>query len=114
MRTARTTARSGVPILSIDTGGLLSWSSACAVWPDSGRIELWAIAGPGQTVKLTESDGLFIGPSEVPPVASILKRVADFPEPPSLVVGDPHRFAELHGVGEPSRYSVRVAWRTFL
>ena len=87
--------RSGVPILSIDTGGLLSWSSACAVWPDSGRIELWAIAGPGQTVKLTETDGLFIGPSEVPPVASILKRVADFPEPPSLVVGDPHRFAEL-------------------
>ena len=41
--------REGVPILSIDTGGLLSWSSACAVWPDSGRIELWAIAGPSSS-----------------------------------------------------------------
>ena len=87
--------REGVPILSVDTGGLLSWSSACAVWPESGRIELWAIAGPGSSAKLTETDGLFVGPSEVPPVYVILARVADFPESPSLVVGDPHRFAEL-------------------
>ena len=87
--------REGAPILSVDTGGLKSWSSACAIWADSGRIELWAIAGPGQTVKLTEDDGLFIGPSEVPPVAAILARVAAFPEPPSMVCGDPHRFAEL-------------------
>ena len=48
-----------------------------------------------QTVMLTEADGLFIGPSEVPPVAAILARVAAFPEPPSMVCGDPHRFAEL-------------------
>ena len=87
--------REGVPILSIDTGGLLSWSSGCAIWPDSNRIELWAIAGPGSSVTLTEADGLFVGPLEVPPVEAILSRVADFPEPPSLVVGDPHRFAEL-------------------
>ena len=87
--------RSGAPILSIDTGGFLSLSSGCAIWPESGRIELWAIAGPGGSVTLTESDGLFIGPSEVPPVATILSRVADFPEPPSMVCGDPHRFAEL-------------------
>ena len=86
--------REGVPILSVDTGGLLSWSSACAIWP-SGRIELWAISGPGSTATLTESDGLFVGRAEVPPVEAILSRVADFPEPPSLVVGDPHRFAEL-------------------
>ena len=44
---------------------------------------------------LTEADGLFVGPSEVPPVESILARVEDFPEPPSLVCGDPHRYAEL-------------------
>ena len=87
--------REGAPILSTDTGGLLSLSSGCAIWPDSGRIELWAIAGPGESAMLTEKDGLFIGPSEVPPVSAILSRVADFPEPPSLVVGDPHRFAEL-------------------
>ena len=87
--------REGAPILSIDTGGLLSWSSGCAIWPDTGRIELWAIAGPGSSVGLTEADGLFVGPSEVPPVEAILSRVADFPEPPSLVVGDPHRFVEL-------------------
>ena len=87
--------REGAPILSIDTGGFLSLSSGCAIWPDSGRIELWAIAGPGASVMLTEADGLFVGPSEVPPVESILKRVEDFPEPPSLVCGDPHRYAEL-------------------
>ena len=87
--------REGAPILSIDTGGLLSWSAACAIWPESGRVELWAIAGPGSSVMLTEADGLFVGPSEVPPVEAILLRVADFPEPPSLVVGDPHRFTEL-------------------
>ena len=87
--------REGAPILSIDTGGFLSWSSGCAIWPESGRIELWAITGPGSSVMLTESDGLFVGPSEVPPVERILARVADFPEPPSLVVGDPHRFTEL-------------------
>ena len=87
--------REGAPILSLDCGGLLSWSSGCAIWPDTGRIELWAIAGPGSSVGLTEADGLFVGPSEVPPVAAILSRVADFPEPPSLVVGDPHRFTEL-------------------
>ena len=88
-------ARVGAPVLSIDTGGLLSMSAACAIWPDSGRIELWAIAGPGASVTLTEADGLFVGPAEVPPVGAILARVAGFPEPPSLVVGDPHRFAEL-------------------
>ena len=87
--------REGAPILSIDTGGFLSLSSGCAIWPESGRIELWAIAGPGSSVMLNEADGLFLGPSEVPPVEAILSRVADFPEPPSLVCGDPHRFAEL-------------------
>ena len=87
--------REGAPILSIDTGGLLSWSSGCAIWPYSGRIELWAIAGPGSSAMLSEEEGLFIGPAEVPPVAAILARVADFPEPPSMVCGDPHRFAEL-------------------
>ena len=87
--------REGVPILSIDTGGLLSWSSACAIWPATNRIELWAIAGPGASVMLTESDGLFVGRAEVPPVEAILSSVADFPEPPSMVCGDPHRFAEL-------------------
>ena len=81
--------------MSTDTGGLLSLSSGCAIWPESGRIELWAISGPGSSVMLTEADGLFVGPSEVPPVESILARVADFPEPPSLVVGDPHRFPEV-------------------
>ena len=86
--------REGAPVLSIDTGGFLSLSSGCAIFP-SGRIELWAIAGPGSSVGLTEADGLFVGPSEVPPVEAILSRVADFPEPPSLVCGDPHRFAEL-------------------
>ena len=86
--------RSGAPILSVDTGGFLSWSSGCAIWP-SGRIELWAIAGPGSSVTLTEADGFFVGPSEVPPVSAILARVADFPEPPSIVVGDPHRYVEL-------------------
>ena len=87
--------REGAPILSIDTGGFLSWSSGCAIWPDTGRIELWAIAVSGSSVMLTESDGLFVGAAEVPPVERILARVADFPEPPSLVVGDPHRFTEL-------------------
>ena len=87
--------REGAPILSIDTGGFLSLSSGCAIWPESGRIELWAIAGPAASVTLNEGDGLFVGPSEVPPVESILSRVADFNVPPSLVCGDPHRFAEL-------------------
>ena len=86
--------REGAPILSIDAGGLLSWSSGCAIWP-SGRIELWAIAGPGGGETLTEGDGLFRGPVEVPSIDAILSRVADFPEPPSLVCGDPHRFVEL-------------------
>ena len=86
--------REGAPVLSLDAGGIFSMSAAAAIWPN-GRIELWAITGPGSTVPLTEADGLFVGPSEVPPVATILARVADFPEPPSLVVGDPHRFAEL-------------------
>ena len=62
----------------------------------AGRIELWAITGPtGAAASLSEVDGLFVGPSEVPPVEAILSRVADFPEPPSMVCGDPHRFAEL-------------------
>ena len=87
--------REGAPILSTDCGGLKSWSSGCAIWPESGRIELWAVAGPGSSVGLTEADGLFVGPSEVPPVEAILSRVADFPVPPSVVCGDPHRFAEL-------------------
>ena len=87
--------REGAPILSIDTGGFLSWSAACAIWPESGRVELWAIAGPGASVMLTEADGLFLGRAEVPPVEAILKRVADFNEPPSLICGDPHRFAEV-------------------
>ena len=101
--------REGVPILSVDTGGFLSWSSGCAIWPDSGRIELWAIAGPGSSVMLTESDGMFIGPSEVPPVEVILSRVADFPETAALVVGDPHRFTELQAWAR-SR-SIRCALR---
>ena len=88
-------AREGAPFLSIDCGGLLSWSSGCAIWPESGRIELWAIAGPGVGVTLTEADGLFVMAHQVPPVAAMLARVADFNEPPSLVVGDPHRFNEL-------------------
>ena len=86
--------REGSPILSIDTGGFLSLSSGCAIFP-SGRIELWAIAGPGSSVALNESDGLFTGPSEVPPVEAILSRVEGFPEPPALVVGDPHRYDEV-------------------
>ena len=100
--------REGVPILSVDTGGLLSWSSACAIWP-SGRIELWAISGPGSTATLTEAEGLFVGRAEVPPVEAILKRVADFPLPPSVVVGDPHRFTELQAWAR-SR-SIRCALR---
>ena len=87
--------REGAPILSIDCGGLKSWSSACATWPDSGRIELWAIAGPGGDVGLTEADGLFVMARQVPPVEAILSRVADFNEPPAMVVGDAHRYAEL-------------------
>ena len=101
--------REGAPILSTDTGGFLSWSSACAIWPDSGRIELWAITGPGSSVMLTPSDGLFIGRAEVPPVEAILKRVADFNEPPSLIVGDPHRFAELQAWAR--RRGIRCALR---
>ena len=80
--------REGAAVLSIDCGGLKSWSSACAIWPATNRVELWAIAGPGSSVMLTEADGLFVGPSEVPPVEQILSRVAGFNEPPSLVVGD--------------------------
>ena len=87
--------REGAPILSIDTGGLLSWSSGCAIWPATNRIELWAIAGPGGDVTLTEADGLFVMARQVPPVEAILSRVADFNEPPAMVVGDPHRYAEL-------------------
>ena len=87
--------REGAPILSIDTGGLLSWSSGCAIWPATNRIELWAIAGPGASVTLNEADGLFVGRAEVPPVEAILKRVEDFPEQPQLVVGDPHRYDEV-------------------
>ena len=88
--------REGSPILSIDTGGLLSWSSGCAIWPDSGRIELWAITGPtGAAASLSESDGLFVGRAEVPPVEAILKRVEDFPEQAELIVGDPHRYDEV-------------------
>ena len=81
--------------MSIDTGGLLSWSSGCAIWPATNRIELWAIAGPGGDVTLTEADGLFVMARQVPPVEAILSRVADFNEPPAMVVGDPHRYAEL-------------------
>ena len=101
--------REGTPILSVDTGGFLSWSSACAIWPDSGRIELWAIAGPGSSVTLNEGDGLFVGRSEVPPVAAILSRVHGFPKPPSLVVGDPHRFVELQQWARPR--GIRCALR---
>ena len=101
--------REGAPILSIDTGGFLSWSSSCAIWVDSGRIELWAITSPGSSVMLTESDGLFVGPAEVPPVSTILSRVDDFPEPPSLVVGDPHRFVELQQWARPR--GIRCALR---
>ena len=97
--------RQGQPFVSVDTGGLLSWSSGCAIWPESGRIELWAIAGPGSSVMLTEAEGLFIGPSEVPPVEAILSRVADFPAPPSMVCGDPHRFAELQQWARSRWYS---------
>ena len=106
----------GAPILSVDTGGFLSlsWSAACAIWPESGSIELWAIAGPGSSVMLNEGDGLYVGPSEVPPVESILKRVADFPEPPQIVVGDPHRFVELTGLGAQSGNPLRLAWRAIL
>ena len=100
--------REGAPILSIDTGGFLSWSSACAIWPN-GRIELWAITTPGSSVTLTEADGLFTGRSEVPPVAAILSRVHGFPEPPSLVVGDPHRFVELQQWARPR--GIRCALR---
>ena len=87
--------REGAPILSLDAGGFLSWSSGCAIWPATNRIELWAIAGPGSSVALNEADGLFVGRAEVPPVEAILSRVAGFPEPPALVVGDAHRYAEL-------------------
>ena len=87
--------REGAPILSIDTGGLLSWSSGCAIWPESNRIELWAIAGPGSSVALNEADGVFIGRAEVPPVEAILARVEDFPEQAELIVGDPHRYDEV-------------------
>ena len=88
--------REGSPILSLDAGGFLSWSSGCAIWPDSGRIELWAITGPtGAAASLSEADGLFVGRAEVPPVEAILARVATFMEAPSLVVGDPHRYDEL-------------------
>ena len=106
--------REGAPILSIDTGGLLSWSSGCAIWPESNRIELWAIAGPGSSVTLTETDGLFVGPSEVPPVAAILARVADFPEPPSMVCRRPAPLRRTATVGAESGYSLRVAWRAIL
>ena len=101
--------REGAPILSTDTGGFLSWSSACAIWPESGRIELWAIASRHSSVTLNERDGLFAGPAEVPPVGAILARVEDFPEPPSLVVGDPHRFPEVQAWAR-SR-SIRCALR---
>ena len=87
--------REGAPILSIDTGGLLSWSSGCAIWPATNRIELWAITGPGASVMLNEGDGLFVGRAEVPPVEAILKRVEDFPEQAELIVGDPHRYDEV-------------------
>ena len=82
--------------MSVDTGGLLSWSSACAIWPDSRTVSSLGNRRAGLSKRDAHGgDGLFIGPSEVPPVAAILARVEDFPEPPSLVVGDPHRFAEL-------------------
>ena len=69
-------------------------SAACAIWPDSSRIELWAIS-TGECDNLTEADGFFAGPAAVPPIDAVLSRVDEFDEPPSMVCGDPHRHGEL-------------------
>ena len=86
--------RAGAPILAVDLGGVTSMSAAAAIWPDSGRVELWAISSV-ECDNLTEADGVFVAPLAVPPVSTVLARVEDFAELPSMVCGDPHRHAEL-------------------
>ena len=101
--------RVGRPIVALDLGSTRSWSAGASLWPESNRIECWAVA-PGSTSlgeqerqdqmppnayrELVSSGGLSIDEGNaVPRLSELLSRI--WPWQPAVICCDNHRADEL-------------------
>ena len=101
--------RVGRPIVSVDLGSTRSWSAGASLWPESNRIECWAMA-PGLTSlgeqerqdqmpsnayrELVSAGGLAIDEGNaVPRLSMLLSRIWQWE--PAVICCDNHRADEL-------------------
>ena len=99
----------GRPVVGVDMGGGRSWSAACAIWPETCRVEAFAVAPGIPSLAETEkrdrvpagafgrlaADGaLHVAAGlHVPPAGQIADRVLEWS--PAVILCDRFRYGEL-------------------
>ena len=101
--------RVGRPIVALDLGSTRSWSACASLWPDSNRLEAWALA-PGMVSigdqerrdqlpedsyrELVTAGGLAVDEeNSVPRISMLLSRIWQWE--PTVICCDNHRADEL-------------------
>ena len=116
--------REGLPIVALDLGSNRAWSAALAIY-ENGRIEARAVAPgiPGLAAQ-EERDGVARGTYQalayqgvlvqatglrVTPPKKLIELIAEAWGPPSELICDRFRIAELHDAGVPCLVTARVS-----
>ena len=116
--------RAGLPIVALDLGSNRAWSAAAAIWP-SGRIECRAVSPgipslgdqeerdnvPRGTYSRLSDEGVLIQATglRVPPAKMLMNLISKTWGPPSAIICDRFRLADLHDAGSPCRVIARVS-----
>ena len=107
--------REGAPIVSIDTGGLLSWSSGCAIWPYSGRVELMGnLPGRARARCFRRLTDYLSGRQKCLRSPPFWRACCSLPRAAVARGRRPAPLRRTATVGAESGYSLRVAWRAIL
>ena len=123
--TARPTPpRQGQPIVALDLGSNRAWSAALAIY-ENGRIEARALAPgipslggqeerdnvPRGTYARLSDEGVLIQATglRVPPAKMLMNLISKTWGPPSAIICDRFRLADLHDAGSPCRVLARVS-----
>ena len=108
----------GAPIVGIDMGGRRAWSAAVAVWPDTLRVEAFAVMGGEETVadrergdlvprstyqRLIEGGSLLVADGRrIPPVSMLIEEAFERWGGAQVIICDRFRLEQL---------DEEVAWR---
>lgn len=119
--------RSGPVMMGIDLGGPCSMTAAAAVWPDTGRLELWGAFGSNPDLKARgQSDAvgslyevmarrqeLMVLPGRVTPVDAFLQRVVGDLEGENIehCGADRFRYKALTDALDKSGVFLPMVWR---